>query len=41
MPFGDGAQFDLGYRFQHLSITGLEPPHVGINFQQARFACQF
>jgi hypothetical protein len=39
--FGDRRQFDLGYRFQHLSNGGLKKPNQGINFNQIRFAYSF
>ncbi len=39
--FGDRGQFDLGYRFQHLSNADIKRPNNGINFQQIRFVWQF
>ena len=39
--FGDKSQFDLGYRFQHLSNADLKSPNDGIDFQQIRFAYRF
>jgi hypothetical protein len=39
--FGGHRQFDLGYRFQHLSNGGLKKPNQGINFNQIRFAYHF
>ena len=39
--FGDRRQFDLGYRFQHLSNGGTKKPNQGINFNQIRFAYHF
>lgn len=39
--FGDRRQFDLGYRFQHLSNGGIKKPNQGINFNQIRFAYNF
>ncbi len=39
--FGDRAQFDLGYRFQHVSNADIKRPNDGINFQQIRFAWEF
>ena len=39
--FGDRRQFDLGYRFQHLSNGGIKKPNQGINFNQIRFAYHF
>ena len=41
MRFGDRRQFDLGYRFQHLSNGSIKKPNQGINFNQARFAYHF
>jgi lipid A 3-O-deacylase len=38
---GDKSQFDLGYRYQHLSNADLKTPNPGINFQQVRFAYLF
>ena len=39
--FGDRRQFDLGYRFQHLSNGGIKKPNQGISFNQIRFAYHF
>ena len=39
--FGGRQQFDLGYRFQHLSNGGIKKPNQGINFSQIRFAYHF
>ncbi len=39
--FGDRHQFDLGYRFQHLSNADIKKPNQGINFNQVRFAYYF
>ncbi|OGS99391.1 MAG: hypothetical protein A3F73_00810 [Gallionellales bacterium RIFCSPLOWO2_12_FULL_59_22] len=39
--FGDRRQFDLGYRFQHLSNASIKKPNQGINFNQIRFAYHF
>lgn len=39
--FGDHQQFDLGYRFQHLSNGRIKKPNQGINFNQARFTYHF
>lgn len=38
---GRKGQFDLGYRFQHLSNADIKSPNSGINFQQLRFAYLF
>ena len=39
--FGDKAQYDLTYRFQHLSNGSIKEPNQGINFNQIRFAYHF
>lgn len=39
--FGSKHQFDLGYRFQHLSNGGIQQPNQGINFNQLRFSYNF
>ncbi|HCI14102.1 MAG: hypothetical protein A2063_06445 [Gallionellales bacterium GWA2_60_142] len=39
--FGEHKQFDLAYRFQHLSNGGIKQPNQGINFNQVRFAYHF
>lgn len=39
--FGKHQQFDLGYRFQHLSNGGIKKPNQGISFNQVRFAYHF
>ena len=39
--FGDRRQFDLGYRFQHLSNGGIKKPNQGISFNHIRFAYHF
>lgn len=36
--FGERRQFDLAYRFQHLSNGSIKQPNQGINFHQLRFA---
>lgn len=41
LMFGNKGQFDLGYRFQHLSNADIKSPNDGINFQQIRFAYLF
>lgn len=41
LVFGNKGQFDLGYRFQHLSNADLKSPNPGINFQQIHFAYLF
>ena len=39
--FGEKQQFDLGYRFQHLSNGGIKMPNQGINFNQIHFSYRF
>ncbi|MBI3223287.1 MAG: acyloxyacyl hydrolase [Nitrosomonadales bacterium] len=39
--FGEHQQFDLGYRFQHLSNGGIKKPNQGININQVHFAYRF
>jgi lipid A 3-O-deacylase len=39
--FGERGQFDVGYRFQHLSNAGIKKPNPGINFNQIRFVYRF
>ncbi len=39
--FGERLQYDLTYRFQHLSNGGIKKPNQGINFNQIRFAYHF
>lgn len=41
LRFGDHAQYDLGYRLQHLSNAGIDSPNPGINFHQLRFSYHF
>jgi hypothetical protein len=38
---GAKGEFDLGYRFQHLSNGGIKRPNDGINFHQVRFQYYF
>ena len=39
--FGRHGQFDLGYRFQHLSNADIKEPNNGINFNLVRFGYRF
>ena len=39
--FGARGEYDLGYRFQHLSNADIKKPNNGINFNQIRFAYHF
>ena len=41
LRFGEKGQFDIGYRYQHLSNAGIKGPNQGINFHQVRFAYHF
>ena len=41
MRFGEQRQFDLGFRFQHLSNGGIKQPNQGINFSQLHFIYHF
>ena len=34
--FGDKGQYDIGYRYQHLSNAGIKGPNQGINFHLLR-----
>ena len=39
--FGASHQFDLGYRYQHLSNGSIKAPNQGINFDQIHFDYRF
>ena len=39
--FGEHHQFDLGYRYQHLSNGSIKAPNQGINFSQVHFDYRF
>ena len=39
--FGAKGEFELGYRFQHLSNGSIKRPNDGINFNQVRFQYRF
>lgn len=41
LTFGDRGQFDLGYRYQHLSNADIKKPNDGITFQQVRLGYSF
>lgn len=41
MRFGDKGQYDIGYRYQHLSNAGIKGPNQGINFHQLRLLYRF
>ena len=38
---GDHQQYDLGYRFQHLSNGGIKQPNQGINLNEVHFIYHF
>lgn len=39
--FGEHQQFDLAYRYQHLSNGGIKQPNQGINLNQVHFIYHF
>ncbi len=39
--FGSKGQYDLGYRYQHLSNAGIKQPNQGVNFNQIRLQYHF
>ena len=39
--FGEKGQFDIGYRYQHLSNAGIKQPNQGINFHELRLQYHF
>ncbi len=39
--FGDKGQYELSYRYQHLSNGSVKQPNNGINFNQIRFRHHF
>lgn len=39
--FGEHQQFELGYRFQHLSNGSIKEPNQGINFNQVHLTYHF
>jgi hypothetical protein len=41
LRFGEGAKYDLGYHYQHLSNAGIDHPNPGINFHQLRLQYHF
>jgi len=38
---GEHQQYDLGYRYQHLSNGGIKKPNQGINLSEVHFAYHF
>jgi lipid A 3-O-deacylase len=41
VSLGEHRQFDLGYRFQHLSNGGIKMPNDGIDFNMVHFSYHF
>src|SRR5687767_2116586 len=41
LRFGDKGQYDLGYRYQHLSNADIKRPNSGIDFHQVRLQYHF
>jgi lipid A 3-O-deacylase len=41
ISFGEKREFDLGYRFQHVSNGDIKQPNQGINFSQLHFIYRF
>jgi len=41
LRFGGKGQYDLGYRYQHLSNASIKRPNNGINFHQVRLQYNF
>jgi lipid A 3-O-deacylase len=41
LTFGEHRQFDVGYRFQHLSNGDIKKPNDGIDFNQLHLAYRF
>ncbi len=41
VTFGDHHQYDLAYRFQHLSNGGIKEPNEGINLNEVHFIYHF
>lgn len=39
--FGDKAEYDIGYRYQHLSNGSIDSPNPGINFHELRLMYHF
>lgn len=39
--FGEKAEYDIGYRYQHLSNASIDRPNPGINFHQIRLQYHF
>ncbi len=41
LGFGKHGQYELGYRFQHISNAGIKHPNQGLNLHMLRFAYAF
>lgn len=41
VTFGGKGEYDLGYRFQHLSNAGIKKPNDGIEFHLLRFTYRY
>lgn len=41
LRFGSNGQYDLGYRYQHLSNAGIKQPNNGISYHQLRLQYHF
>jgi hypothetical protein len=41
LRFGEKGQYDIGYRYQHLSNAGIKGPNQGINYHQLRLQYHF
>ena len=39
--FGDKGQYDVGYKYQHLSNAGIKQPNQGINYHILRLQYRF
>ena len=39
--FGERGQYELGYRYQHLSNAGIKEPNQGVNYNQVRLVYHF
>jgi hypothetical protein len=39
--FGEHKQFELGYRFQHISNGGIKQPNQGLNLNLLHFVYHF
>ncbi len=41
LSFGNSGEFEIGYRFEHLSNASIKRPNPGINFHMLRFMYRF